>query len=56
MSYDKLLVLRKTLTKYLDKGFIQVSNSFAAVLVLFVQKLRSSLRFCVDYQGLNKIT
>jgi len=27
MSRDKLLVLRKTLTEYLDKGFIRVSNS-----------------------------
>lgn len=56
MSKDELLVLYKTLTNYLNKGFIRVSNSLATTLVLFVQKLRGSLRFCVDYYSLNKIT
>ena len=56
MSRDELLVLRKTLTEYLDKGFIRVSNSPAAAPVLFVRKPGGGLRFCVDYRGLNKIT
>jgi len=56
MSRDELLVLRKTLTEYLDKGFIRVSNSPAAAPVLFVRKPAGGLRFCVDYRGLNKIT
>ena len=56
MLRDELLVLRKTLTEYLDKGFVRVSNSLAAALVLFVRKPRGGLRFCVDYRGLNKIT
>ncbi len=56
MSRDELLVLRKTLTKLLDKEFIYVSSSPAAVLVLFIQKLRGGLRFCYDYRVLNKIT
>ena len=56
MSRDELLVLRKTLTDLLDKGFIRVSNSPAAAPVLFVRKPRGGLRFCVDYRGLNKIT
>jgi hypothetical protein len=34
---EELLVLRKTLTKLLNKGFIQVSNSPAAALVLFAK-------------------
>ncbi|KAI0992479.1 hypothetical protein K3495_g15706, partial [Podosphaera aphanis] len=38
MSRDELLVLRKTLTELLDKGFIRVSNSPAAAPVLFVKK------------------
>ena len=42
--------------EYLDKGFIRVSNSPATALVLFVKKPGSGLQFCVDYQGLNKIT
>jgi hypothetical protein len=56
MSRDKLLVLRKTLTELLDKGFIQVSHSPAAAPILFVRKPSRGLRFCVDYQGLNKLT
>jgi hypothetical protein len=56
MSRDELLVLRKTLTEYLDKGFIRVSNSPAAAPVLFVRKPGGGLRFCVDYRGLNQIT
>ena len=56
MSRDELLVLRKTLTEHLDKGFIRVSNSPAAAPVLFVKKPGGGLRFCVDYRALNKIT
>ena len=56
MSRDELLVLRKTLTKLLDKGFIRVSNSLAAAPVLFVKKPSGGLRFCIDYRGLNRIT
>jgi hypothetical protein len=56
MSRDELLVLRKTLTEYLDKGFIRVSSSPASAPVLFVRKPSGGLRFCVDYRGLNKIT
>ena len=56
MSKDKLLVLRKTLSDYLGKGFIRVSNSLAAALVLFAKKPGGGLRFCVDYRALNKLT
>jgi hypothetical protein len=37
MIREELLVLRKMLTELLNKGFIQVSNSPAAALVLFVK-------------------
>ena len=37
MTREELLVLRKTLTELLDKGFIWVSNSPAAALVLFAK-------------------
>jgi len=56
MSRDELLVLRKTLTELLDKGFIRVSSSPASAPVLFVRKPGGGLRFCVDYRGLNQIT
>ena len=56
MSREELLVLRKTLTKLLDKGFIRVSNSPAVAPILFVKKLGGGIRFCVDYRALNQIT
>ena len=56
MSKEELLILRKTLTELLDKGFIRVSNSSAAAPVLFARKPGGGLRFCVDYRRLNEIT
>ncbi|KAJ6436050.1 hypothetical protein O9K51_11425 [Purpureocillium lavendulum] len=56
MSREELLVLRKTLTELLEKGFIRASNSPAAAPVLFVRKPGGGIRFCVDYRGLNHIT
>ena len=56
MSRDELLVLRKELTSYMDKGFIQASKSPAGAPVLFVKKPGGGLRFCIDYRGLNAIT
>jgi hypothetical protein len=56
MLQDKLLVLQKTLTELLNKRFIQVSNSPAAALILFIKKPDSRLRFCVDYHDLNRLT
>jgi hypothetical protein len=35
MSREMLLVLRKTLSKLLSKGFIRVSSSLAAAPILF---------------------
>jgi hypothetical protein len=49
MLRDELLVLRKTLHKLLDKGFIRASSSPTTLLVLFVQKLSRGLRFYVNY-------
>ena len=43
MSKDQLLVLRKTLTKLFDNGFIRVSNSLVAAHVIFVKKLGGGL-------------
>ena len=56
MSREELLVLRKTLTELLEKGWIRPSNSAAAAPVLFAKKQSGGLRFCVDYRGLNAIT
>jgi len=56
MMREKLLMLHKMLTELLNKQFIQVSNSFAAVSVLFIQKSEDELWFYVNYCGLNWIT
>jgi hypothetical protein len=55
MSREKLLVLRKTLTDLLDKGWIRASSLAAEAPVLFVKKPGKKLRFCVNYQALNAI-
>lgn len=56
MSREELLVLRKTLTNLLEKGWIRPSQSPAAAPVLFAKKPNGGLRLCVDYRGLNAIT
>lgn len=56
MSRDELLVLRKTLTDLLDKGYIRASSSEAGAPVLFVRKPGGGIRFCCDYRALNAIT
>ncbi|KAI0993579.1 hypothetical protein K3495_g14605, partial [Podosphaera aphanis] len=56
MSRDELLVLRKTLTDHLNKGWIRASSSPGGAPVLFVKKPGGGLRFCVDYRALNAIT
>jgi len=56
MTKEELLVLRKTLTELLNKQFIWVSNSSAAVSVLFIWKSEGELQFCVNYCDLNQIT
>ncbi len=53
MMREKLLMLQKTLTELLNKQFIQVSNSSATASVLFIQKLKNELWFCVNYCDLN---
>ncbi|KAI0995281.1 hypothetical protein K3495_g12899, partial [Podosphaera aphanis] len=56
MSRDELLVLRKTLTDLLGKGWIRASSSSGGAPVLVVKKPGGGLRFCVDYRALNAIT
>jgi hypothetical protein len=56
MSREELLILKKTLTDLLDKGWIRASSSTAGALVLFVKKSGGGFRFCVDYRALNAIT
>jgi hypothetical protein len=55
MSREELLILRKTLTDLLDKGWIRISNLAAKAPVLFVKKPGERFRFCVDYRASNAI-
>ncbi len=51
----ELEVLREYIADNLAKRFIQPSSSLARAPVLFIKKGDDSLRFCVDYRGLNLI-
>jgi hypothetical protein len=50
----------KTIREYLDKelasGKISRSNSSAAAPILLITKKNETLRICVDYRRLNKVT
>ena len=47
---------RKYLQEHLKKGSIHHSQSEYGMLVVFTRKKDSSLQFCIDYWGLNKLT
>jgi hypothetical protein len=56
LSAVELKALDEYLEDNLAKGFIRHSSSPAGAPILFVKKSDGSLRLCVDYRGLNKIT
>lgn len=56
LSQNELAELRKYIDENLAKNFIRHSKSPAGAPILFVKKKDGSLRMCVDYRGLNKIT
>ncbi|XP_052187885.1 uncharacterized protein LOC127798391 [Diospyros lotus] len=56
MAPAELRELKTQLQELLDKGFIKSSMSPWGAPVLFVKKNDGSLRMCIDYRQLNKIT
>ena len=55
MSKDELLVVKKYINKYLDKGFICLSIFLAAAPIFLAKKLGGGIRFCINYRGFNTI-
>ena len=49
-------ILKTYIKANLASSFIRLFKSLAGTLIPFVQKKNNSLRFCVDYQGLNNLT
>jgi hypothetical protein len=56
LSEAEQLALREYLAENLSKGFIKQSTSPCGAPILFVKKKDGSLRLCVDYRGLNRVT
>ena len=56
MEPAELKELKVQMEEFLSKGFVKTSTSPWGAPVLFVKKKNGSLRLCIDYRQLNKVT
>ena len=56
MAPMELKELKTQLQDLVDKGFIRPSVSPWSAPVLFLKKKNGTMRFCIDYRQLNKVT
>ncbi|WMV42471.1 hypothetical protein MTR67_035856 [Solanum verrucosum] len=56
MAPTELRELKAQIQELIDKGFIRPSASPRSAAVLFVKKKDDSMRMCIDYRQLNKVT
>jgi hypothetical protein len=56
MSTPDLKELQMKLEEFLKKGYIRLSVSPWGALVLFVKKNDLTLRLCIEFKQLNKVT
>ena len=55
ISKDELLVIKKYINKYFNKGFIYLSISLVAVSILLAKKLGERIQLYINYKGFNTI-
>ena len=55
ISKDELLVVKKYINEYLNKGFIYFSIFLTAAPILLAKKLGGGIWFYINYKGLNAI-
>jgi hypothetical protein len=56
MTPAELKELKEQLQELLDKGFVRPSVSPWGAPMLFVKKKDGSMRFCIDYREINRVT
>ena len=56
MTPVELQEFKVQLQEWLDKGFIRLSTSLWGTPVLFSKKQDETLRLCIDYRQLNRVT